>query len=278
MPAHTLATIRRRVMARFGDVLEVTATASAADAVTFTDEDNLVGEPGRYAGREILFTSGLNAGQTRYVEGSSRDTSSLTFSRALPFNVVAGDTALVTNAYGIGITFRAVRDAINYSIDMSRDYALVPAEEEIVDAFDHETGVLDLPATFVGVEAIHGIDSDGDYRSIERAQRINGNGWSVNRATGQVAIRGYRGYIADGYRIVVRGYTLPETLVADDDTTTVDLEWLVETATAHLCLDTLLSRQATGDWGSKGMLYQQRADRIRSRLTPVLGPSFVRVA
>ena len=277
MPAHSLATLRRRVMARFGDLVEVTATEDDPTGLSLVDEDTLVGEPGRYAGREILFTSGANAGLTRYIKGSSRDNSAVDFSRALPSGVVAGDTALITNAYGIGVTFRAVKDAINYALDMSRDYALVPAEVELADAFDPETGVLDLPEEFVAVEGIHGIDEDGHLRHIERAMRQNGNGWSVSRANRQLMIRGYRGHLADGYRIVVRGYTLPATLEDDSDTTTVDLEWLVETATAHLALDTLLSRQATGDWGSKGMLYQQRADRIRSRLTPVLGPSFVRV-
>jgi len=64
-------------------------------------------------------------------------------------------------------------------------------------------------------------------------------------------------------------------LTSDDDVTMLPQEWLIETAAAHLCLDTLLSKQASGEWGSKGMLYQQRADRLLTTLTPNIGPNYV---
>jgi len=48
----------------------------------------------------------------------------------------------------------------------------------------------------------------------------------------------------------------------------------VATATSHICLDTLLSRQTPGEWGSKGMLYKQEAEALVTTLTPNIGVNY----
>src|SRR5690606_21555561 len=83
--------------ARFGDLVTVKATATGTETL-FIDADTLVGEPSRFAGREILFTSGPNAGQMRYITGSSRNDSAITLNRPLPYPTQEGDEADITNA------------------------------------------------------------------------------------------------------------------------------------------------------------------------------------
>ena len=273
---HTFQTIRRRVLARFGDLLSVTATKNGTTTV-FHDEDTLVGQPGRFAAREILFTGGRNMGEMRYIDASSRSQSSITMARPLPYAVQIGDTADITNAYGIGVTFRAVQDAINYAIDVARDYALLPASHDIGEPYTAETGPLSVPEAMVGVSAVMWQPADGGpFQQVQKAHSFGGNGWSLDKANHAVVINGLASTKAEGRILRVYGYELPEHLLCDDDTTSVDLEWLIDAATSHLCLDTLLSRQASGDWGSKGLFYANRADAVRSRLTPTLSPSFER--
>lgn len=272
---HSLRTIRRMVMARFGDIVTAIATANGTD-ITLIDEDNLYGEPGRFSGREILFLSGANAGQQRYITGSSRNDSSVTLNRPLPFPTTEGDEADITNAYGLGVTFRAVRDAINYAIAVARQYHLAPMTYRPGQNFIRDDGVIPVPQPMVGVERVEMVDDCGDARPVRRAHSAGGNGWSLDHGTHSVVIRGHEARKADGWHPVIYGYTLPHDLTQDDDTTTIDIEWLVDMATSHICLDTLLSRQATGDWGSKGMLYKQNAERTLSRLTPILRSTFTR--
>lgn len=272
---HTLKRIRRMVLARFGDLVTAKATATGTETL-FIDADTLVGEPSRFAGREILFTSGPNAGQMRYITGSSRNDSAVTLNRPLPYPTQEGDEADITNAYGIGVTFRAVHDAINFAIAVARDYKLTPVTYETSEPWDGTTDSIPVPMDMVGVERVEAIDDCDTARSITRASRGGGYGWSLDHSRHAVLLRGPDAKRANGWRFRITGYTLPGELTADDDTTEVDIEWLVDMATSHLCLDTLLSRQNNGEWGSKGMLYQQRADRVLSRLTPNIRSSFQR--
>src|SRR5690606_27297331 len=117
---HTLKRIRRMVLARFGVLVTAKATATGTEPL-FIDADTLVSEPSRFAGREILLTSGPNAGQMRYSTGSSRNDSAITLNRPPPCPARGGDEADITNAYGIGVTFRAGHDAINFAIAVARD-------------------------------------------------------------------------------------------------------------------------------------------------------------
>src|SRR5690606_20378540 len=94
---HTLKRIRRMVLARFGDLVTATATATGTEKL-FIDADTLLREPSRSAGRQILFTSGPNAGQMLYITGSSRAASASSHNRTLPSPTQQGDEADITNA------------------------------------------------------------------------------------------------------------------------------------------------------------------------------------
>lgn len=265
----SLTTLRRRVMQRFGDIVCCRATQNGT-ASTFIDEDNLVGEPGRYAGREILFVTGMNAGQKRYIPGSSRDTSSVTFQRPLPYGTMEGDEADITNAYGVGVTFQAVDAAINFAIDTARPRSRLPMHYRITG---WDGSHIPIPAEVMGINEVYAIDRSGTQRMI-RKSRTRGNGWFIDQPTRTIVINGNESRQIIGCDIVVNARVLPNLLVDGDDVTMMPLEWLVETAASHICLDTLLSKQASGDWGSKGMLYKGHADKLLTTLSPNIGPNY----
>src|SRR5690606_6049314 len=111
--------LRRMALAAAGNTHALTATANGTTPAS-VDATNRVGDSGRYAGRYALFTSGPNAGQVRYVSGYNGSTHTLTFQSALPNSTATGNELELTNAYGIGVTFEMVHNAINWTIRSAR--------------------------------------------------------------------------------------------------------------------------------------------------------------
>lgn len=269
MGGTTLRQLRHMVMAKFGDVVSCTATQHSNGSV-FIDEDNLVAEPGQFAGRDVVFYTGANAGQKRKIVGSSRNGSQVTFSRPLPFPVAVGDECDITNAYGIGITLQAVDNAIRHAMTVARRRAHIAVAYRIPA---WAGAAIPIPVDAIGINDVYVVDRGGVQRHVRRGNSRT-NGWLIDQPSRSIFINGYEGTQAHGMDIVVNARTLPNMLLDDDDVTMIDPEWLVLTATSHLCLDTMLSRQVTGEWSSKGMLYKQDAERIASRLTPNIGPNY----
>lgn len=269
----TLRDLRRRVMAKFGDIVTCRSTRNGS-VTEFIDEDNLVGEPSRYAGREILFVTGLNAGQKRYIQGSSRNDMSVILQRPLPYPTAEGDEADITNAFGVGITFQSVDHAIREAIETARVRGRTPVSYTVT-AWDG-SGSIPIPVDAVGINDVYGVDHHGKQRHIRKGSG-RGNGWRIDHTNRTITIGGHEASQARGYDITVNAMALPNLLIDDDDVTMIDAEWLVTYACAQLCLDSLLSRQASGDWGSKGMLYRQDAERMATRLTPNVGPNYTAV-
>lgn len=268
----SLLTLRRRVMARFGDIITCRATAESSED-TFIDEDNLVGEPGLFAGREAMFVNGSNAGQKRRIAGSSRTTSGVSFYRPLPYPVMVGDECDMTNAYGMGITFTAVDDAINYALDISRDRAHIPVNYSLSE---WNGTSIPIPPGVVGINNVYAIDRNGERHTFTKG-RGGKSGWFIDQASRAIVLDSYSGSSFSGMEVVVDARALPHTLTQNSDVTHIDAQWLIEQATAHLCLNTMVSRQATVDWGSRGLMYQQAADRLVSRLTPNLGVNYTAI-
>ena len=266
----TLRTLRRRVMSRIGDLLRCTATQDS-DNTQIIDQTNLVGEPARYAGREIMFVTGLNSGERRYIAGSSRDTSSVRFSYPLPYPVAIGDEADITNAYGTGITFQETDDAIAWAFDIARSRARIPVNYRVTAW--NGTDVIPIPAEVVGVNDVYSVDEQNQQQRVERSNRRD-NGWFIDQPNRSIVINGVAGYGARNHAVVVNAWVLPRMLIDEDDVTTLPVAWLVDMAASHLCLDTLATRNAGGDWASKGLMYQQNADKIITMLTPNMGTNY----
>lgn len=265
--------LRRMVLAMVGDINVLTATANGT-TTTFVDAANLVGDSGRYAGRYALFTSGANAGQVRYVSGYNGSTHTLTFQSALPNSTATGNELELTNAYGIGVTFEMVHNAINWAIRAARAVARVPDVFEPTDAFDGEGDrTVDLPDDWVMVESVHYQHDDTEaWHNVRKADKLNQNGWAIDRANRTLTITGDWARIAHDRQLRLYGYALPGELNEDSDTTDLDVEWLTYRAASHLLLDVVRSR-AGADWSGPALHYKGEADRLQPRLTPNLKPS-----
>lgn len=276
----TRKALRRRVLAKFGDLTVLTATA-AGTTTTMKDTTRIVGEPSRFAGRQVLFTGGTtaNLGLIRAVTQSSRDTNTITFSQALPSATASGDEAEMTNAHGMGVTFDAVHDAINTAIAIAQSVALVPLLATAADVFDgDDTRSIALPDTFVAVNRVqYQIDATNEWRNLRHAPASGQDGWSVDRTTREVTVAGPLATRINGLNVRVYGYGTPSPLTDDDDLTQIDLDWLLNETCALLALDVVSARAASSDWASRGLLWKQQADERATRLTPNLGPSFVRL-
>lgn len=273
---HTRKALRRRVLRRFGDLVVATATANGT-TTTFTDTETLYGESSRYAGRHAYVAGGTaaNLGKVRYVEGYNGTTQTLTFQTALPAATAEGDEIELTNAFGMGVTHDLVHEAINWAIALSRPYALEPAETDL-GTFDGLTP-LALPSEWAGVESVHYQHPLTDaWHPVQRARKQGKHGWAVDHANRTLTITGHPGARLEDVAIKAYGWTEPGELSSDSDETSVDLEWLVDTAVAHLMLDVVRSRQGA-EWANQGLYYEDRADKRRAALTPQLGPSYTRI-
>ncbi len=272
--------LRRRVLAKFGDLTVLTATATGS-TTTLKDTTRIVGEPSRFAGRQVLFTGGTagNLGLIRYITASSRDTNTITFSQALPSATASGDEAEMTNAHGLGVTFDAVHDCINTAIAIAQSVALVPLLATAADPFDGETTrSIALPDTFVGVNRVqYQLAETGEWKNLRHAAASGQDGWSVDRTTREITVAGSIADRINGLPVRVYGFAVPSPLTTDDDLTQVDLDWLLNETCSLLALDVVSPRAASSDWASRGLLWKQQADERYTRLTPNLGPSFVRL-
>mgnify|MGYP006189670299 CR=1 FL=1 len=271
--------LRRSVMRELGDMRVLTATA-AGTTTTLIDEANLYGEPGTYAGRLAYFSGGTaaNLGLTRPVNGSSQADMAIIFSYALPAATAVGDEAELVNTYGMGWTFEDVHSAINSTIEEARSYGSVPVSEDIAVEFD-EAGdrTVAIPDTFVGINAVQYVDSvTGHPVNIRRANVLGSNGWAVDHANREILINGGQAYRAHEQVIRLYGYGDPAPLTDDDDETALDPEWLHLKVCGRLLLNPMRSRQGQ-DVQGQGLYYSDKADRLRARLTPLFGPSYVRL-
>lgn len=272
-------TLRRRVLHELGDLRVLTATATGT-TTTYIDTVNLWGEPGHYAGRLAYLASGTaaNLGQTRLVNGSSQAAMSLTFAAPLPAAPVLGDEVELVNTFGMGWTFEDVHHAINASIAEAHDAALVPLTDDSADAFD-QAGVREvpIPATWTHIERVQYLDPTTEHVvNIRRANVHGANGWAVDHANRTVLISGEQAYRADTAIIRLHGYGQPAALMADTDETSLDNEWLMLKVCSRLLLNVVRSRSAADTQG-QGLYYADKADKLRARLTPLLGPSATRI-
>src|SRR5690606_14169510 len=123
--------------------------------------------------------------------------------------------------------------------ETSREDALVPDVEDVADPFDAAGGqTIDLPADWVGIEQVlYQPMRTETGKPVRRAQKHGRNGWSVDHANRTLVITGEWAWRIHNQQLRLHGYTLPERLADDDDTTTLPARWLVDTACAHLMLD-----------------------------------------
>lgn len=265
--------IRRDVLRAVGDLRILTATADGSD-VTFIDTVSLVGETGAYRGREVIFTGGTtaNLGEIRYVTGSSSQQRGIGFGIALPAATATGDEAEMLNTRGTGFRIQDVHDAINQAIRGIANRALVPAGTDDL-AYARGNAII-APADFATIENVQwkrANDQCAEWRSLPKATRPNGFGWSVDPATREVVIAGRPGWWIDGGTVKVWGLAPPPELFDDGDETKLDPEWLTNAAAA-LLLRARYLRMPTPETERLVYMLSQKADALERRATSRRSP------
>ncbi len=275
---YTRRELRRMVMSKVGDLTLSTATANSGSS-TWVDRLNVVGDAGRYAGREILITAGTpgNIGQVRYVSGSSKQ-GTLQFSDALPFPVFAGDEAEIINTRGGGFTFQEVHRALDHCLAVARIQTPIMAEAGSFAVTERD---IPIPSEFSEIDTVQYKDPDDDetgWRTLHSSRSRGTDGWHVDHANRTLVISGRSGHWIDGMDIRIYGWGLAPPLVNDDDMIDVHPEWIVNAAAAFLLLQAIgTPRALTPDWERKGNYFQQIADSLIDRTRPRRRPNSVKV-
>lgn len=272
--------LRRMVLAKVGDLVLTTATANTGSSI-WTDMDTLVGgDAGRWAGREMLITSGTpaNVGQVRYINASNKQ-GTLQFARALPFPVFAGDEAEIVNTRGGGFTFQEVHAALNHCLRVANIQTPITAE---LGAFDVAGRTFEIPSEFNEIHTVQYHDPldtrDTGWQTLHSSRSAGHDGWYVEPATRSLVISGRSGHMLDGHTVRIYGLGLAPPLIDDEDTAAVHPEWLVNAAAAFLLMQAIGGPRAlTPEWERKGNYFQQIADSLIDRTRPRRRPNSVRV-
>ena len=266
-------------MAKVGDLTLSTATANSGSS-TWTDTLNIVGDAGRYAGREMLITAGTpgNIGQVRYVSQSNKQ-ATLQFNTGLPFPVFKGDEAEIINTRGSGFRFQDVHNALNHCLAVAKVQVPIMAD---LDAFDVTSREIPIPSEFNEVHTVQYRRDDDlhntGWQTLHSARALGQDGWSIDRASRSIVISGRTGQWLDGQHVRLHGLGLAQPLTHDDDMIDVAVDWLVHAAAAFLLLQSInASSSLTPDWERKGNYFQQIADSLIDRTRPRRRPNSVKV-
>lgn len=274
--------LRRDILKDLGDLRILRAT-SDGDNVSLIDHVSLIGEPGAYAGREVLFVGGTaeNLGEIRYVTGSSQGRRSLGFGVPLPAATKLHDEAELVNVRGVGYRIQDVHEGINRVIRHVRDRALVTVPTSYPS---YAAGAaLPLPANLKTVEDVQwyapddvGLATGQVIHAVRKANRANGYGWWVDQATRTLRITG--NHVATpainreaGAILVVTGLGRPAELQTDSDCTPIDPEFLVMAVQAELARSKYLARPTPETERTMFML-NQMAGALRGKVATRRSP------
>lgn len=270
--AITRRQLRRDVMANLGDITILVATANGTD-VTFIDTNNLDGEVNRYRGQYVLFAGGTaaNIGQQRYITGSSSTQRAIGFGIPLPAYTMAGDEAEMINGRGIGYQFQDVHNSINEHLRMIAQQVLVTSGAN-ESPYAYGSPIV-LPPEWRTVEFVQWQDQYDQYlwRNVPKADRPNGNGWWVDKATRTLNITGKSGQNISGFTARVWGLVEPAELYDDNDVTVVDAEWLKFAVVASMLR---MKQMKMFMPEMERMMFQlsQKADALREKINSKRSP------
>jgi hypothetical protein len=269
----TLRDLRRLVGDKTGDVLVLEASSVSASESTFTDAAHLGDRGDRAASivNKLLYFSEGTADNLQHEAAVTDYTSSsrtLTFDPAAPQIPQEGDVAeLWSVAERIG-SIGAIHRLINYAIDAVKDVAGAEAYAT-VQTYNARTGSLDIPATwaeFGGAEYLP--IGTTTYRVDIRPSHL-----TVQPSLRTVRIRGEGAARAHRRSVYLYGYLRCLPLVDEDDETTVNSEWIVESVAEALTLarswassDSAAAERRANFWSAKAALYRRAVAQGRRGL------------
>lgn len=240
--AVTRAFIRQSVARMLSDFYQVTADDQGR-TTALTDNIVLAREMDFFNGMQVYFSdlTSPNFGLISTVTRSDGPTRTINFEPPIPGGVVAGETVDLYNHKGRGTTVDQYNRAINDAIAIAADnHALVPLTVAGSTAYSYKTPQLQIPAQFASFAYVQFTGRDGRLHNLD-ARRV-----SVDLLTRTVTIPGSRGYQWNGLTPTFVGYQRPQMLNADDDTTSIEVEWLFNEVKAQILERMLMSGQPVG--------------------------------
>lgn len=224
----TRAELRRRIADNLFDLTTYLTTGLGTTA-TFVDVRTIQGET--MNGRELVFTSGPNAGQVVRVTGTNQLTNTATFVPAVSVAVASGTTLESYNKRSKGYVndeyIRTIDRVINDSYPLAR-----PLVQTSVGTFDDGTRLLTIPAGIEEIYAVEYRDTSGFWHPIRAAQYRDYAGWTADQFNGQIQIGGPLVNYLNSYAVRVIGYGRHQELTSDAAETSLHPEYIVAKATA----------------------------------------------
>lgn len=256
--------IRRYVGRLLGNQPLICRATSPSASTQFTDTLNVKYRNSHLRGVEALVAvsaAPANVGQSRLIFDNDLDTRTVTFSPAFPAAFTEGDEIELWMGRTMGPSAREVHDSINDLISTNGRTALTLS---LGDDLEYVSGsLIPSPESLLNgiISRIDYYGDDGQWEMIPPAD------WETDESTHTIRITSptIRGY-ADGRNIRVRGYVTAQPLLAEDDETTVDLEWLAH-AVAGQCLMGASARATDpGSMQSRALLFDAKAEKVKGRL------------
>lgn len=222
--------IRKTVAHMLNDYQEATEdiggeTGSLHDAIVFGRET------GYFNGMQVFFSNPAspNFGHLATVTRSDGPTRTVNFEPPLASGVTqVGDTVEMYNFKGRGTTVGQYNASINDAITVARTYHhIIPTAETLVTAFNRATPTITVPDDFASVWGVSVVDGERPFQP--RASDI-----TINRFDRTISVRSRVADRFHGKYVTVYGYVSPPLLNDDDDTTSIDPEWLFNEVKAQI--------------------------------------------
>ena len=270
----TLDRLVEHVALRSMDLIQATATRNEVGLQTFTDVNNLIEDNAFFAGMELHFTTGPNAGLTRRIAYSEYDSGTLSWELPVFAPVLVGTEINIYNRSGLGHLYKEYKNALNMVIREVGGNVMQRIDVEVAVLPDSWQPVITLdPNTISKVCRISYLDCSGVRQSLRRNRH---HGWWSDHGSGQVTLTGNAiGIVTSSTPpLKAHGYLKPQELRNGTDATFIDPEWLVETAAG------LLQNANPDNAGNlaPGQYLRNRADAMRGKMATPFDANCVSVS
>jgi hypothetical protein len=233
--AATRTEVRQGVGRKTGDLTLLVATHDAASTDTFRDTVHL-GDRGDNApsllNRIGYFSGGTaaNLGHEARIQSFTSSSRTLTFTPAATSTPVIGDTlelwSIADRVGGISDLHGHINDAIR----AVRNVVGVEVYDDTAVYRPSTSATIAIPDGWQELGGIEWADRQGNLYDVPKSQVL------VRLGRRTVEIKGRALSLAANRPVTLWGYDRAALLEADDDETTVDFEWLVETVASALSL------------------------------------------
>ncbi len=230
-------TLRRAIGRKVGDLLTCKATSNSANASSFTDAvrfgdradraPSIVNRIGYFSGGTAA-NLGHECRITDFTSGGATPRT-LTFSPAAPTAPQEDDELELWSTTERALSILDLHGTINDAIRAVDRWAELETWDT-AQTWDYRTQVLTIPATWVEFGGADWTDGRG-YRKTIPNKLLR-----VRPGQRTVEILGPTAYRAHRRQVQLWGFPRSPQLTADDDETTVDPEWLVESVVGVITL------------------------------------------